>query len=77
MGIIIYTTKTCSFCKRAKEFLREHDISFEEKDAGNPANAKKAIEISGQMGVPVIDIDGKIIVGFDEAKIKEALNLLD
>jgi glutaredoxin len=57
----------------AKEFFKVRKIKFEEVDAAQPKNAQEMIKISGQMGVPVIDIDGKIIVGFDISQITEAL----
>jgi len=57
----------------AKEFFNVKKIKFEEIDVSQPKNAQEMIKISGQMGVPVIDIDGKIIIGFDIPKITEAL----
>ena len=72
----VYSTPTCPYCVMLKEFLKEKNIDYEDINvAGDPAKAKEMVEKSGQMGVPVIDIDGTIIVGFDEAKIKEALKL--
>lgn len=68
-NVIIYTTKTCIWCKRAKEFFKENNIRFTEKDVGSDMiAANEMIEKSGQMSVPVIDINGKIIVGFDKLK---------
>ena len=73
--IKIYSTPTCPYCTKAKEFLKEKGIKFEDIDvSSNQDAAKEMIEKSGQMGVPVIDIDGKIIVGFDQAKLEEALS---
>ena len=75
-SVKIYSTPSCPWCKRTKEFLKENKISFTDIDvAGDEKAVKEMIEKSGQMGVPVLDIDGKIIVGFDEAKLKELLNL--
>lgn len=72
--IKIYSTPTCPYCTKAKEFLKEEGIEFEDIDvASNQDAAKEMIEKSGQMGVPVIDIDGKILIGFDQAKLEEAL----
>lgn len=72
--IKIYSTPTCPYCTKAKEFLKEKGIEFEDIDvASNQDAAKEMIEKSGQMGVPVIDIDGKILIGFDQAKLEEAL----
>ena len=71
--VIIYTTNTCVFCKKAKEFFKEHKIDYKEVDVGKDINAaKEMVEKSGQMGVPVIEVDDKIIIGFDKpALIKE------
>ena len=75
-SVKIYSTPSCPWCKRTKEFLKENKISFTDIDvAGDEKAAKEMIEKSGQMGVPVLDIDGKIIVGFDETKLRELLNL--
>jgi len=74
--VIIYTTPTCLYCAMAKMFLKEHGISFVEKNvAQDRAAANEMIEKSGQMGVPTIDINGEIIVGFDQDAIKKALKL--
>lgn len=74
--ITIYTTPTCHFCHMAKDFFDENNITYTEKDASSDLEARKeAIQKSGQMGVPVIDIDGEIIVGFDENRIKGLLGL--
>ncbi len=74
--IVVYSTTTCPWCEKLKEFLKENKIEFKTINVGEDKEAaKEMIEKSGQMGVPVIDIDGKIIVGFDVEKIKKALNL--
>lgn len=74
--VIVYSTQTCPWCQKTKEFLKENKIDFKEIDVGSDEKAaKEMMEKSGQMGVPVIDIDGTIIQGFDEAKLKKALNL--
>jgi glutaredoxin-like YruB-family protein len=75
-NITVYSTPTCPYCVRAKQFLKENNISFVEYDVAN--DNKKADEMvskSGQMGVPVIIIDDTIIVGFDKPKIKELLGI--
>ena len=70
----VYSTKTCPWCIKAKEFLKEKKINFEDIDVGaDQKAAKEMIDKSGQMGVPVIDINGKIIVGFDKDAITEAI----
>ena len=72
----IYSTSTCPYCIRTKQFLKENNVLFEDSDvSANEEAAKEMIEKSGQMGVPVLDIDGQIIVGFDKEKIKNALGL--
>jgi len=70
----IYSTPTCPWCKKAKEYFKENNIKFTDVDvSADEAAQKEMVDKSGQMGVPVIDIDGKILVGFDQAKIEEAL----
>ena len=75
-SVIVYSTPTCPFCIRAKQFLKDNNIQFEDIDVSeNQEKAQAMVKKSGQMGVPVLEIDGKIIVGFDKDKIKEALDL--
>jgi len=72
----IYSTPTCPFCIRAKQYLKDNNIAFEDIDvSANQQAAEEMVAKSGQMGVPVLDINGDIIVGFDKEKIKEALGL--
>jgi len=72
----VYSTSPCPYCIRAKQFLKDNNIVFEDLDvSGNQAAAEEMIQKSGQMGVPVLDIDGEIIVGFDKEKIKSALGI--
>lgn len=72
----IYTTPTCPYCAMAKDFLKQNKIKYEEIDVSeNEDAANEMIEKSGQMGVPVIEIDGDIIVGFDKEALKRALGL--
>lgn len=74
--VIVYSTQTCPWCKKTKEFLKANKISFTNKDVGtNQKYATEMIEKSGQQGVPVTDINGKIIVGFKEGELKRALGL--
>lgn len=73
-NITIYSTPTCHFCQLAKEYMKTNGISYTECDvASDLEKRKEMIDKSGQMGVPVIDIGGKIIIGFDEAEFAEAL----
>jgi len=70
----IYSTPSCPWCIRAKQFLKDHNIVFTDIDvSGDEKAAEEMVDKSGQMGVPVLDIGGKIIVGFDEEEIKRAL----
>ena len=75
-NVKVYSTPTCPYCIRTKQFLKDNDIEFENIDvSANQQKAQEMIEKTGQMGVPVLDIDGKIIVGFDTDAIKKALNI--
>ncbi len=75
-AVKIYTTPTCPHCSMAKTFLRENGVEFVEINvAGDRAAAMEMIQRSGQMSVPVLDINGEIIVGFDRDAIKKALKL--
>ena len=74
----IYSTATCVYCVTLKKFLQEHDIAFEEVNVAQDRQAlEEMVQKSGQMGVPVTEIDGKIIVGFNKEKISELLNIKD
>ena len=74
--VTVYSTPSCPWCHKATDFLKENNIKFEGKDVSSDEAARKEMtEKSGQMGVPVLDIDGTIIVGFDVVAIKKALNL--
>lgn len=74
--IKIYSTPTCVYCNTLKEYLTSKNIAFVDIDVSeNQEELNKMVEISGQMGVPVVDIDGNIIIGFNKAKIDELLGL--
>lgn len=74
----IFSTPTCPYCVTLKDFLEEHGIEFEDIDVSKDKKAlEEMIQRSGQMGVPVVDIDGQIIVGFDKEKISGLLNIKD
>ncbi len=74
--VLIYTTPSCIWCQRAKEYFKAQNIDFEEIDVSrNRQQAQEMIRKSGQMGVPVIDIEGKIILGFDQPSIDESLGI--
>ena len=75
--VIIYTTPECAYCKIAKEFLKQNNVAYEEKDVSvDDAAREEMIAKSNQLGVPMIDMDGKIIVGFDKEKLSELLKLV-
>ena len=74
--VTIYSTPTCPYCIKVKEFLKENNIAYENIDVStNQEKAQEMIDKSGQMGVPVLDIDGELILGFDKEAIKKALNI--
>jgi len=72
----IYTTPTCQYCLMAKEFFKANKVNYEEYNVAVDEKAREEmIAKSHQMGVPVIDIEGEIIVGFNRPEIKRALGL--
>lgn len=76
MNVKVYSTTVCPYCIMVKTFLKQHNVQFEEVNVQEDQNAaKEMVEKSGQMGVPVLDIDGKIIVGFNKEEIKKALGI--
>lgn len=75
-NVKVYSTATCPYCIRTKSFLNEKNIKFENFDVGADKNALMEMkDKSGQLGVPVLDIEGKIIVGFDKDAISQELGL--
>jgi len=76
MKVKLYSLPTCPWCIKVKKFLKDNNVEFEDFDVGTDHKAAKEMIIkSGQKGVPVIDIDGKIIIGSDEEKLKKVLKL--
>ena len=76
VSVKVYSTTWCPYCKQAKDFLKANKIHFEDINVQeDPDKAKEMIQKSGQTGVPVIDIDGRIIIGFDRPKMKATLGL--
>lgn len=74
--VIIYSTPTCSYCIQAKEYFNDNKIKYKEYDVSENEKARtEMVTKSGQMGVPVIIIGKKVIIGFDKTEIKEALGL--
>ena len=75
-SVTIYTTPTCTYCHTAKEYFKQHNVAYIEKDVTQDmAVQQEMIARSGQMGVPVIDVGGTIVVGFDQPKLKALLGL--
>lgn len=74
--VTIYTTPSCTYCKIAKAFFNEHNVAYEEKNvAVDHVAAKEAMEKSGQMAVPIIDVDGTIVVGFNKPHLLQLLGI--
>ncbi len=74
--VIVFSTPTCSFCNMTKSYFRQKGVQFKDVDVSRDmAAARDMVRRSGQQGVPVIDIGGKIVVGFDRAKIDRYLGL--
>ncbi len=74
--VIVFSTPTCSYCNMAKQYFRQKNVRFTDIDVSrDQAAARDMVRRSGQMGVPVIDIGGKIIVGFNRPKIDQLLGL--
>jgi len=73
--VILYSTRTCPYCYMAKQYLSQKGVKYDEVDVGaEPVRAREMMAKSGQMGVPVLDINGKIVVGFDRHSIDKALS---
>jgi glutaredoxin-like YruB-family protein len=74
--VIVFSTPTCSFCNAAKSYLRQKGVKFKDVDVSkDAAAARDMVRRSGQQGVPVIDIGGKVVIGFDRAKINQLLGI--
>ena len=75
-SVAIYTTPTCGFCKMAKAFFRDKDIVYTEYSVMEDVAARTAmLDKSGQSGVPVIDVGGELVIGFDQSRLEELLGL--
>jgi len=74
--VIVFSTPTCTFCRQAKSYLRQQGVRFRDVDVSRDAAAARDMQRrSGQQGVPVIDIGGKIVVGFDRPKVDILLGI--
>ncbi|MCA9360715.1 glutaredoxin family protein [Candidatus Nomurabacteria bacterium] len=75
-AVVIYSTPVCHFCHAAKEFFSENGVEYTEHDvAADTDKRQEMIDMTGQMGVPVIQIGNDVVIGFDEPKVKELLGL--
>ncbi len=76
MRIVLYTTPTCQFCGVAKQFLQKHGVSFLECDLSqNPQKIEELVRRTGRASVPVIEVDGDFIVGFDKNRLAKKLGV--
>jgi glutaredoxin 3 len=74
MAVTIYTTPTCGYCRVAKDYFRSNHVPFTECDvSADQRKAEEMVRKSGQMGVPVIDVHGKVILGFNRSEIEKTL----
>jgi len=75
-NVKVYSTPTCPYCIKVKHYLKDNNVAFEDINvAADQAKGEEMVQKSGQMGVPVLDIEGKIIVGFDRDEIKKELGI--
>jgi len=74
MTVTVYSTTTCPFCTMVKDWLKDKGVSYDDVNVGTDQDkAKEMMDKSGQMGVPVIDVQGTVVIGFDKPKLEEAL----
>lgn len=75
-NVIVYSTNECPWCVKVKDFMKQNNVQFEERNAEqNPAYADEVFKKSGGYAVPVVDIDGKVIIGFNVKKLRESLRI--
>ncbi|MFN2311144.1 MAG: glutaredoxin domain-containing protein [Spirochaetia bacterium] len=76
MAVTVYSTPSCGYCRKLKDYFKENRVKFSEYNvADDLRRAEEMVKKSGQMGVPVVDINGTVIVGFNKAQIDKALKL--
>lgn len=76
MKVITYTAEWCPWCHKVKDFLKANKVKFEDRDIDKvPGAAKEAAEKSGQAGIPVTDINGNMVIGYDVPALKKLLKL--
>lgn len=74
MAVSIYTTPSCSYCRMVKDWLKQRNVRFDEYNvAADPRRAEEMVRKSGQMGVPVTDVNGRVIIGFNTGELERAL----
>lgn len=74
--VLVYGTPTCPYCQKVKEYLKENNIDFTDFDVSSDQEKLEEMKNkTGQMGVPVVDIDGKIVKGFDQEKLNQILGI--
>ncbi len=77
-SVVIYSTPTCHFCHAAKEFFDRHHVAYTDYNVAEDAEKRdEMVQKTGQMGVPVIVVGDEIVVGFDEARLKELLGITE
>ncbi|MDR3547625.1 MAG: glutaredoxin family protein [Candidatus Pacebacteria bacterium] len=77
-NVIIYSTPTCHFCQMSKEFFKENGVTYREFNVASDLEKRQEMQAkSGGLAVPVIDIDGEIIVGFDKERLEKALGVTE
>ena len=75
-NVTIYSTPTCHYCVEAKKFMKAHDVAYTEHDVAADLEQRKImVTKSGQLGVPVIDVDGQVMVGFEESRLAKVLGI--
>ncbi|MEI6843486.1 MAG: glutaredoxin domain-containing protein [bacterium] len=75
-NVTIYSTPTCHYCNLAKEYFDEHKVKYEAFDvASDLVKRKEMMEKSGQLGVPVIIVDGQVVIGFDKSRLAKLLEI--
>ncbi len=73
-NVTVYSTPTCPYCHQAKEFLKEKGVQFADRNVATDLEARnQMVQRSGQLGVPVIEVDGNVVVGFNRSKLEELL----
>lgn len=74
MAVSVYTTPSCSYCRMVKDWLKQRNVRFDEYNvAADPRRAEEMVRKSGQMGVPVTDVNGRVIIGFNTGELERAL----